>query len=127
MKLLLDSCALLDLAMAAPTLTESAKINFANPNNEIFVSVASIWELGIKRSLGKLDFDVTGLAPLLAPMGIQVIDIDLAAVLLVNQLPYHHKDPFDRIIISVAKKRSLTVMTSDAIFSEYGVEVIASR
>ncbi len=127
MKLLLDSCALLDIAIGAPSLTEEAKIKFSDPKNDVYVSVASIWELGLKRSLGKLDFDVTGLISLLKPMGIQVIDIDLPAVLLVNQLPYHHKDPFDRIIISMAKIQSLTVLTSDAVFTEYGVDIIASR
>ncbi|HEY7771544.1 MAG TPA: type II toxin-antitoxin system VapC family toxin [Marinagarivorans sp.] len=127
MNLLLDSCAMLDIAVGAPTLTEQAKSGFENATNNVYLSSASIWELGLKRSLGTLDFDVAGLAALLPSMGIQVLDIDLQIALLVNQLPYHHKDPFDRIIISTAKAQSLTVITSDAIFAEYGVDVIACR
>lgn len=127
MNLLLDSCALLDLAIGAQSLTEQAKAGFEDPENTIYLSAASIWELGLKRSLGKLEFDVTGIVSLLPGMGIEVLSIDMQIALLVNQLPYHHKDPFDRIIIATAKAQSLSVITSDTQFSNYGLDIIASR
>lgn len=127
MKVLLDSCAFVDLAVNAQSLTEEAVLAFQDNNNDIFLSVATVWELGIKKSLGKLHFDITGAIDLLTQNGITALDISLPATLLVNELPYHHKDPFDRIIIATAKLNQMTVLTSDAIFNEYGISVINSR
>ena len=95
--------------------------------NDLFLSVASVWELGLKRSLGKLDFDITGAIDLLSQNGIAILDITLPVALLVNELPYHHKDPFDRIIIATAKIGDMSIVTSDTIFSEYGLGIVNSR
>ena len=95
--------------------------------NDLFLSVASVWELGLKRSLGKLDFDVTRAIDLLSQNDIAILDITLPIALLVNELPYHHKDPFDRIIIATAKINELSIITSDTIFSDYGLETLNSR
>lgn len=127
MKLILDSCAFIDIAINAPTLTRNAISAFQDMNNELFLSVASVWELGLKRSLGKLDFDMAGAIDLLSQNGINILDITLPVTLLVNELPYHHKDPFDRIIIATAKINDMGVMTSDTIFETYGLEIINSR
>ena len=127
MKYLLDSCAFIDLAIDASTLTLPAKKAFEDPNNKIYLSAASVWELGIKKSLGKLDFDIDGAISLLPAMGITILDITLKATLLVNKLPYHHQDPFDRIIIATAKTEALIVITSDTIFADYALTTLASR
>ena len=127
MKILLDSCALVDIAIGASSLTEEAKALFEDTENEIFVSSASIWELGLKKSLGKLDFDVDGAVALFSDLGIKVLDVTLSVVLLVNKLPYHHKDPFDRVIIATAKQEGMTVVTSDAVFADYALDIILSR
>ena len=95
--------------------------------NDLFLSVASVWELGLKRSLGKLDFDIAGAINLLPKNGITILDITLPVALLVNELPYHHKDPFDRIIIATAKINDMGIITSDIIFSEYGMRTLNSR
>lgn len=125
MKVLLDSCAFVDLALNADSLTTSAKLAFRE--YDIYLSVASVWELGLKESLGKLDFDITRAVDLLPENGIKILDISLPVTLLVNKLPYHHKDPFDRIIIATAKASSLSVMTSDIVFEKYGLDLIRSR
>ncbi len=127
MKLILDSCAFIDIAINAPNLTLEAISAYQNEDNDLFLSVASIWELGLKRSLGKLDFDITGAIELLSQNGINILDIDLAISLLVNELPYHHKDPFDRIIIATSKINNANIITSDTIFKKYGVDIINSR
>lgn len=127
MRYLLDSCAFIDLAIGATTLTRQAKKAFENPQSHIYLSAASIWELGLKKSLGKLDFDIEGAIDLLPSMGIKVVDISLQIVLLVNKLPCHHKDPFDRILIATAKSQGLSVITSDAVFTDYALDVIPSR
>ena len=95
--------------------------------NDLFLSVASVWELGLKRSLGKLDFDINGAVGLLRENGIAILDITLPVTLLVNELPYHHKDPFDRIIIATAKINDMSIITSDTIFSAYGLGTLNSR
>ncbi len=127
MKLILDSCAFIDIAINAPTLTKDAITAYQDMDNDLFLSVASVWELGLKRSLGKLDFDMAGAIDLLSQNGITILDITLPVVLLVNELPYHHKDPFDRIIIATAKINDIGVMTSDTIFETYGLDIINSR
>jgi PIN domain nuclease of toxin-antitoxin system len=125
MKILLDTCAFVDLAINANSLTENAKIAYLT--HEIHLSVASIWELGLKKSLGKLDFNIAGAVELLQQNDIKLLDITLPTTLLVNQLPYHHKDPFDRIIIATAQVNDMTLMTSDSIFDEYDLDIIHSR
>ena len=127
MNILLDSCAFVDIAIDSNTLTKKAIEAYQHSQNEIYVSVATVWELGLKKSLGKLSFDINGAVELLAKNGIKMMDITLPVTLLVNELPYHHKDPFDRIIIATAKINDLAVMTSDSVFTQYGVGTIHSR
>jgi len=124
-KILLDSCAFVDLAINADSLTQPAKV--AYQNSDVYLSVATVWELGLKRSLGKLNFDMTRAIDLLPQNAIKIIDITLPVTLLVNELPYHHKDPFDRIIIATAKVNDMSIITSDTIFEKYGLDIIHSR
>ena len=77
--------------------------------------------------MGKLSFDIDAAVKMLDENGIKLLDINLPISLMVNKLPYHHKDPFDRIIITTAKINSMQIMTSDDIFSQYGVDIIQSR
>lgn len=127
MKFILDSCAFIDIAINAASLSGEALSAYQNEDNELYLSVATVWELGLKRSLGKLDFDITGAINLLSQNGINILDITLPVSLLVNQLPYHHKDPFDRIIIATAKCNNAGIITSDTIFNQYGVKIVNSR
>ena len=125
MKVLLDSCAFIDIALNADSLTEQAIQAYRK--HDVYLSTASVWELGLKKSLGKLDFDIRKAVDLLPENRIKVVDISLAVILLVNDLPYHHKDPFDRIIIATAKINDMTLITSDNVFESYGLDVIPSR
>ena len=127
MRMLLDSCAFVDLATQADSLTERAISEYQNIHNDCYLSVATVWELGLKKSLGKLSFDIDAAVKMLDENGIKLLDINLPISLMVNKLPYHHKDPFDRIIITTAKINSMQIMTSDDIFSQYGVDIIQSR
>lgn len=127
MKFILDSCAFIDIAIGAPTLSSELISIYRDTESDLFLSIASVWELGLKRSIGKLDFDINGAVGLLSKNGIGLLDITLPVVLLVNELPYHHKDPFDRVIIATAKINDMAIVTSDDFFSAYGVETIDSR
>lgn len=127
MNILLDSCAFVDIAIDSDSLTKDAIAAYQNSQNDIYLSVATVWELGLKKSLGKLSFDINGAIELLGKNGIKTPEITLPVTLLVNELPYHHKDSFDRIIVATAKIHDLTVMTSDPVFAQYGLEIIHSR
>ena len=127
MKVLLDSCAFVDLSTGADSLSQSAISAFQNIDNECYLSVASVWELGLKQSLGKLNFNIENAVKAAVVQGIKLLEIDLPITLAVNTLPYYHKDPFDRIIIASAKFNNMTIMTSDSIFKKYDLDIIRLR
>jgi len=121
-RLLLDTRALL-WWLADEGLTDQARDAIADPNNLVMVSAASAWEISIKKALGKLaapddlerQIDESGFAPL---------SIGIAHGLAAGQLPRHHDDPFDRMLIAQAFGEALTIVTHDKRFSEYGVAVL---
>ena len=123
MILLLDAHAFLWWARNEATLTTNARGAIADPANDVIVSAATVWELEIKRALGKLQ----------APLDLlEVIDLEgfsCAPVLGQDaveaaRLPAHHRDPFDRILIAQAARLDAVLVTRDAAFSPYGVDVL---
>ncbi len=88
--------------------------------DQVCISVASVWELEIKRSLGKLDLPVAEWRALPAS-GLTFIEITLDDATMAAALPSIHRDPFDRMLVAQAKNRELTLVTRDARLLEYGV------
>ncbi len=86
------------------------------------VSHASLWEIAIKRSLARLDVD-DDLPARLDEIGVRWLEISVAHVWGVADLPHHHRDPFDRLLISQALLDGLVVATADTAFARYGVPV----
>jgi PIN domain nuclease of toxin-antitoxin system len=124
MKYLLDTNALLWAMEKNPTLTKKASSAIADSNNDIYVSIVSLWEIAIKLSIGKLDLTQT-LDDIIEEMTVQdykILPISVEAVRLVRMLPYHHRDPFDRAIIAQGLTDNLQIITSDEKFDDYGVE-----
>lgn len=122
MKLLLDTHTFIWWLKNDPTLFEGAKKAIANPNNLIFVSAASAWEIAIKKSLGKLDAP-DDLETQIEKHNFQPLPITIAHGVAVGKLPWHHKDPFYRIIIAQAMCESMTIITRDKKFNFYNVSV----
>jgi len=127
MNLLVDTVALYRAATMPETLPEGVRRCLQDPANALHVSLVSAWELAIKASIGKLvlpcaleGFFVQSVRDLLAT----TLAIELGAIARVTQLPPHHRDPFDRIIIAQALIGGLAVVTSDRRFEDYGVEVV---
>ena len=122
MRLLLDTRVLL-WWLADEGLTDQARDAIADPGNMIMVSAASAWEISIKRALGKLrapdDF-----ARQLDDGGFTPLPISLAHGLASGELPRHHDDPFDRMLIAQAFAEGLTVVTHDKRFSDYAVPIL---
>ena len=106
-------------------LSQAAKKAISNPDNLVFISAASAWEMAIKKSLGKLDAP-DDLEIQIDNHNFQPLAITIAHGLAVEKLPHHHNDPFDRIIIAQAICESMTVITSDKKFSSYNISILSS-
>lgn len=124
MRLLLDTHALL-WALAAPDKLPSAALRAIRAaDNEVHASLASAWEISIKVSIRRLDFDVESLEATLAASGIQALGISLQHAVRVSTLPLHHRDPFDRMLIAQAMCESMTLVSRDRELAKYGVRLL---
>jgi PIN domain nuclease of toxin-antitoxin system len=121
-RLLVDTHVVLWWLADDPALSPTARDAIADPTNEPLVSAASVWEIAIKRSLGKLTTR-DDLPDRIAAEGFAWLPISAQHAWRVRELPLHHRDPFDRILVAQALTERLPVVTDDAHFGEYGVEV----
>ncbi|WP_353569816.1 type II toxin-antitoxin system VapC family toxin [Candidatus Albibeggiatoa sp. nov. BB20] len=127
MKLLLDTHVFLWLRFAPEKLSQPALAAYQNKQNQAYLSLASILEMQIKQQLGKLELDIE-LSELVQKQcehnDIQLLPITLTHILNLQTLPFHHKDPFDRLLISQANSENMTLLTVDALFSNYDVQIL---
>lgn len=126
MKLLLDTHCWLWWLSEPQKLTPSMQQAIANPENELFLSVASIWEIAIKVAIGKLTIPqpIARLVAQQLPIdGINTLDLRTIHALKIEELPVHHQDPFDRILIAQAICENLTIITRDRKFAAYPVSL----
>lgn len=124
MKLLLDTHTFLWWVAASGELSRKARSAVGSARNECFVSVASGWEIAIKVSLGKLRIDGAldrFLPEQLAANGFQALAIGLKHTARVATLPFHHRDPFDRLLVAQALEEDLAMVTADPVIAKYGV------
>lgn len=122
MKLLLDTHIALWAITDDPKLPQSVVSLIMSPNNEIIVSVASIWEISIKHSLGRRSMPVSGNEALgyFQEAGYRLLSVTAEHAAYVDTLPPIHADPFDRILIAQAICEPMRLITHDALLSEYG-------
>ena len=125
MDLLLDTNALLWLLDGDERLDPSAR-DAVQSADTLAVSVASLWEIAIKVSLGKLS-PMPGLADAVRVLGFARLDIADSHLTVLQRLPFHHRDPFDRLLIGQAMAEALTILTADRAFSAYPVQVADAR
>jgi PIN domain nuclease of toxin-antitoxin system len=124
-RLLLDTHAFLWWVADAPALSARARRAIAARANECLLSAASCWEMAIKVSIGKLELDgtVERFVPHhLSINGFQELPVEIRHAAAVSRLPFHHRDPFDRLLVSQALDEDLTVVSADPIFARYGVK-----
>lgn len=124
MNLLLDTQALL-WWLAGTDLTESAVEAIADPDNVVLVSAITVWEIEIKRSLGKLDAP-EGLIEAIADSGFEPLPVEFAHAHAAGTLPHHHRDPFDRMLVAQAQVERLTLVTRDVRLGQYDVHTLAA-
>jgi PIN domain nuclease of toxin-antitoxin system len=123
-RLLLDTHVLLWWLEDHPALSRRAKAAIANPANECLFSLASVWEMAIKSSLEKLELPSSVDAFVerhLVGGGFHALAIDLGHIARIATLPFHHRDPFDRLLAAQALEEHLAIVTRDPIFTRYGV------
>ena len=116
MKILLDTHTFLWFLSGASELSKQARTFIENPQYEKYISIASFWEIAIKNSLGKLTLEVpfAELKTEVVKNSFQILPISFEDTLQLCTLPFHHRDPFDRIIISQAKGNNLTLVSCDS-------------
>jgi PIN domain nuclease of toxin-antitoxin system len=126
-KLLLDTHVLLWSATDPDRLSLEAKTALEDGANDALVSIVTAWEIAIKQSLGKLELAKPAerwLPDVLKRTGFVVAELSLPAALRVRGLAWHHRDPFDRLLIAQALDDGYTIVSHDAAFEAYGVPLI---
>ncbi len=127
MKLLLDSHAFKWWRDEPAKLSPTAFSEISNPNNDVFLSVVTVWELQIKIALNK--FSVKGglenaVKDERQNNNFRILPVELVHALYLENLPPHHKDPFDRLLISQAIVENMTLASADADFAKYQVNLL---
>jgi PIN domain nuclease of toxin-antitoxin system len=126
-KLLLDTHCWLWWFAQPERLSEEAIAHIVDETNELWFSVASIWEMGIKVSLGKLPLPKQidrYVASRMAQLGARSLEITASHALKASALPLHHRDPFNRMLIAQAQLQDMTLVSTDGVFRQYEVETL---
>jgi len=127
MKYLIDTHTLLWIVTKNQKLSDRARELFLNTENLIFFSLASLWEMAIKISLNKLfleeplkDFIQTQIKG----NDIKILNIEINHILSLENLPYYHRDPFDRLLITQSMNENIPILSSDKVFDLYPIKRI---
>jgi PIN domain nuclease of toxin-antitoxin system len=124
--LLLDTQTFLWYIMGDARLPQRLRSYIEDPSNPYRISIASLWELSIKDSIGKLRLDISFHEPIheyVIPSGLTILPVSIDHLLALRKLPHHHRDPFDRIIIAQSIAENLTVVTTDSQFDKYSIQI----
>ena len=124
MNLLLDTHTFLWFIAGSSNLSKKARTLIEDADNQIFLSSASLWEIAIKISLGKLklvDSFETFIPQQLEVNGIEMLNIAIGHTAVVAQLPFHHRDPFDRLLIAQAVAEEMPIVSGDEEFDKYEI------
>ncbi|MGI5127428.1 type II toxin-antitoxin system VapC family toxin [Pseudonocardia sp. CA-107938] len=130
MRLLLDTNVILRLALEPERLSRSLIDRLESDATRLVVSVVAAWEISIKWQIGRLPIPrppEVWVPTVLREFGAELMTIELDHVLRVAELPAHHGDPFDRLLIAQGQVESLPIVTADRSFSAYDVEVIPAK
>ena len=128
MSILLDTHVFLWAAGIGGRLSESAKTLLEDPEQPIFFSAASAWEIAIKWSKGRLtlpEAPAQMVNRVVSTAGLTQLPVTIRDACAIAELPFHHKDPFDRVLIAQARMNGLRLMTADPLLEMYDVDVIA--
>ena len=125
--LLLDTQVLLWVGMQTSSLSKKARALIEDDDASLFFSVASIWEIAIKKSIGKLKLPIpttTFISSICTANGISTLSIEPEHAIGVEEVERIHSDPFDRLLVSQARHLGLSLLSSDEVFDRYKVNRI---
>ncbi len=127
MRILIDTHAIVWWATGDQRLSRGARVAIADPDTEVFISIASAWEIQIKATLQKLTLHESVDAlyrSLIVDHDFRMIGIELKDINHLSKLPPHHRDPFDRMLVAQALRGDFTLVTKDSILSSYGATTL---
>lgn len=127
MRILLDTHAIVWWATGDKRLSRRARVAIADPNTEVFISIASAWEIQIKATLQKITLSESVDAlyrSLIIDQDFRMIGIELKDIDHLSKLPRHHRDPFDRMLVAQALRGDFTLVTKDRVVSSYGTPTL---
>ncbi|MEH2334107.1 type II toxin-antitoxin system VapC family toxin [Nostoc sp.] len=127
MKLLLDTQCWLWWFAQPELLNEVAIAHIADETNELWLSVASIWEMGIKVAIGKLPLSDpldSYISSRMGMLAMRTLEITASHALRAAALPLHHRDPFDRMLIAQAQIEEMTLVSADSMFNKYDISLL---
>ncbi len=126
MNLILDTHTFIWFSEDEPRLSKKAKSLIENDENNCFVSIASIWEMAIKISLNKLKIKIEfkNLINEIKKHDFDILPISFEHTIIIKDLTFHHKDPFDRLLIAQSMVEEFRIISQDIIFDKYGIKRI---
>lgn len=127
MNILLDTCTFLWITKNAPDLSSTARVCFQDPDNRVYLSSVSVWEIVVKYDLGRLplpDAPERFIPAMRAGHGVTALPLEEEAALQLVKLPEHHKDPFDRMLVCQAIVHGLVLLTPDEMIRQYPVRTV---
>ena len=126
MDILLDTHAVWWLLNGSEKMPDTVKKTILNPENTVYVSIATIWETAIKMSIGKLSFDggIDGFIKAIENEDFLLLGITPKHIKVVKDLPFVHRDPFDRMLVAQAIVEGLPIITTDLNIAKYDVKPI---
>jgi len=124
MKLLLDTHTFIWIVSEPDKLSSQVIDLFSSQENQVYLSAVNLWEIQIKTQLGKLKLDRDLNDIVLRQSNLEALPVTFEHVLELGNLPTHHKDPFDRLLIAQAQYENLVLLSKDSVFSQYDVSVI---
>lgn len=125
MKFLLDTHTLLWTVFEPDKLSAEAQEIIVDQNNIIGVSLVSLWEISIKRNIGRLDIPID-FFEMVTTGGFEMLPLTIAQIEQYQKLPLHHRDPFDRMLVVQARQQKLVLITRDSEISKYDVKIVAA-
>jgi PIN domain nuclease of toxin-antitoxin system len=127
MRILLDTHAIVWWAIGDRRLSRKARLTIADPQTEVFISIASAWEIQIKASLTKLTLNKSVDAlyrSMIIDQDFRMIGVELSDIDQLSKLPPHHRDPFDRMLVAQSLRGDFTLVTEDSVMSAYGARTL---
>ncbi len=124
MRILLDTPILLWWLNDDANLTQETEKYIVSAENEIYISAVSTWEIAIKQSIGRLEVDLREFEEAIGKSGLTTLLITMPHTLAIANLPMHHTDPFDRLLVAQSKVEPLRLLTHDKKLELYGDNII---